>query len=93
VFELKEVKERAKFLHSKKGDKARISLFILSRPSTLSPYYLIQIGYSSEIRFEVYLNFRLNKKFAEKKDIQNYIEIMNLESEYISLLKWRKLKK
>ncbi|WDF78792.1 hypothetical protein PQ469_02070 [Mucilaginibacter sp. KACC 22773] len=93
VYKLKEVRQKAIFLTKIKGAKARISILIRSRPSTLNPNYDIQVGYSSKIRFEVYYNFRINKTFVYLHNIQNHIEIADLNGQYISLLKWRKLNK
>ncbi|WP_184542348.1 hypothetical protein [Mucilaginibacter sp. FT3.2] len=93
IYYLREVQNRLKHLHNLKGSKANISITITSRPSKSSAYYVIQVGYDGQLRYEVYYNFRINKIYIYTNEIQKHIEIMDLDSKYIPLKQWRTINK
>jgi hypothetical protein len=85
IFKLPRTLREGQHLHKLKGKKANISIFIASRPSADDPYYKFQVGYINEIRFEIYDNYRLNKKFIHEKNI----EIFDVSGQYIPLKEYK----
>ncbi|WP_445712047.1 hypothetical protein [Flavobacterium sp.] len=84
VFNIKEVKEKNKFIDSISKGKHGISLISDSINREGITYYEINAGYNSEMRFENYFTF-----YVEKGNCKN-IKISNvIDGEIISLSKWR----
>jgi hypothetical protein len=90
LFHLKEVQQQQQHLYKVAGRNAHIAIYTSSKPTQTDPYYTLQVGYTSKIRFEVYDNYRVNKKYLSSSDISDHIEIMNTGGDFISLQQWRR---
>lgn len=81
---LPEVKTRDRFIDSLTSHKHGISMINYDQGQTPSlAYYEINVGYSSDIRFENYYTFRVSKKDCS-------IMVEDIEDSWISLQEWRK---
>lgn len=81
---LPEVKARDRFIDSLTNHKHGISMINYDQGHTPSlTYYEINVGYSSDIRFENYYTFRVSKKDCS-------IMVEDIEDGWISLREWRK---
>lgn len=89
IYKLKEVQEREVYLRKLTKGKGKISMIIAERPTNSNPFYLIQVGYINDIRLEIYYNFHINSDYCNRKNIQRCLLIMDTDSEYIKLSKWR----
>ena len=93
VFGLKEVQQEQQHLHRLLGKKANISIYISAHPTVKAPYYFLQVGYVNSVRFEVYDNYRIDKKFIFKTPIANYIEVLDTAGRYTNLSAFRKYRR
>jgi len=91
IYELKEVQEKESYLGRISKGKGHLAIMITSKPSKNEPYYLIQVGYNNPFRFEVYFNFRIDSKYISRKNIIPYLDILDMNSNYIKLIEWRKI--
>jgi hypothetical protein len=89
-FNLKEIRDQQKHLQKIVNANAKISIYISSKPSKNDPYFILQVGYINSVHFEVYDNYRIDTKYIYRSNIVPFIEIMNTEGNFVSLLKWRK---
>ncbi|WP_118975056.1 hypothetical protein [Taibaiella koreensis] len=81
---LPEVKARDRFIDSLTQHKHGIAMINYDQDNTSAlSYYEINVGYSSEIRFESYYTFRVFKNDC-------HIEVEDIEDGWISLAEWRK---
>ncbi|WP_118951994.1 hypothetical protein [Taibaiella helva] len=81
---LPEVKTRDRFIDSLTQHKHGIAMINYDQDKTSTlPYYEINVGYSSEIRFENYYTFRVYKKDCR-------IEVDDIEEGWMSLADWRR---
>lgn len=81
---LPEVEARDRFIDSLTDHKHGIAMINYDQDQTPSlAYYEINVGYSSEIRFENYYTFRVSKKDCS-------ITVDDIEDGWISLEEWRK---
>lgn len=92
IYRLQEVQDKEKYLQKLTNSKGHLAIVISNKPTKEIPYYLIQVGYDNSIRFEIYYNFRINFKYIKAKNIVSFIEILDSNSNYVNLIKWRKLK-
>lgn len=84
VYKLREVQAKDRYIDSLTHHKKGISLRVIEHPSIKKPYYWIQVGYDSDIRFEVYYNFYVYKKGLSIKYYDTFSgKVMELEQ-------WRK---
>jgi len=84
---LPEIEERQLYLDSLTKGKGHISYLIQDTPTKSAPYYEIQVGYNSEIRFEVYYTFHVYKNLK----IRYLDPYDNSDSDRgITLEEWRK---
>jgi len=89
ILALDEVKARAKIIDSISKGKRGISFFM---PDSLDiegkPYYELRVGYNSEIRFETYYLFYIDRNNCAT------IKIMDpVEGDIVPLDEWRKTNK
>ncbi len=84
ISQLKEVKEKSRFVQKLSDNMHGISIIIQARPSASLPYFWVQVGYINEKRLEVYYNFYVFKKNWEIK----YLDV--LTNKTLSLEEWRK---
>lgn len=83
IYKLPEVRERDHFIDSMTNHKHGISMIILQRPNKSNPYYIVQVGYNNEIRFETNFTFYVYKK-------NDAIKFYDTESgKVITLNEWR----
>jgi hypothetical protein len=93
IYKLREVQEHEKYLQKVAGPKSHISFIVAEKPSKKIPFYEIQVGYNGPDRFETYFFFRINHKYINEKNIEPYVDILDpISSNYINLLKWRKIR-
>jgi hypothetical protein len=84
IYKIPEVRKKSHFIDSLTNHKHGISMIITKRPSANEPYYMVQVGYNNEIRFEPYYIFCVYKKNL-------VIKVYDTSSgEIISLEDWRK---
>jgi hypothetical protein len=57
LFELPEVKEKDKKIDSLARHSKGISMRVIKYPSKDNKYYIISVGYDSDLRFETYFSF------------------------------------
>ena len=84
IFELEEVKARNIEIELRTRNKHGVSMMIRQRPSGNDSFYLIQVGYSSKIRFEVYYNFY----YYQANDKIAFLDVIT--NKQISIGEWRK---
>lgn len=85
ILALEEVEESKRNLDSLTDHKANISFIVDSLKQGERELYSLTVGYNSEVRFEPYYHFYVNK--SDCKDIQ----IMDIVSgEYLPIASWRK---
>ena len=89
IYRLPEVREKESYLKKLTKGKGHISLIINERQRKGNPFYFIQVGYDNSLRFEVYFNFRIKKEDIEHGNIESCLYIMNDNSDFMPLLKWR----
>lgn len=87
ILELQEVKIKAALIDSISKHKSGISFMPDSLMLKGVPFYEIKTGYNSEIRFESYYTF-----YVEKGDCDNIKILEPIEGDIVSLLEWRKNK-
>jgi len=61
ILSIKEVKAKDRYIDSISHHKNSISLIFMGRPDEDHKYYWIQAGYNSQVRFEPYYNFYVNR--------------------------------
>jgi hypothetical protein len=88
IANLAEVQEKSIYIDSLTKGKNGISVIILSSPSKTDPYYWVQAGYNSSVRFEPYFNFYVYPPNLEIK----YLDVNN-EDKLVSLKEWRRMRK
>jgi hypothetical protein len=84
VYKIPEVKKKDHFIDSLTNHKHGISMIILERPNENKLYYVVQVGYNNEIRFEPYYTFYVYKKNFTVKFYDP------IPGEIITLKEWRK---
>src|SRR5690606_11254770 len=84
VFELAEIKEKYKHIDSISNHRAGISFMSDSLELNGVQYYRIRAGYSSELRFESYYTF-----YVEKENCNNSKVFEPFAGEIITLEDWR----
>lgn len=85
VLELDEVRERDRFIDSLSHHKKRIEFLSDSTMIDGNVFYEIEVGYNSEMRFETYYTF-----YIEKGKCNNIKVLDTIEGDTITLSKWRK---
>lgn len=84
LMQLPEVKKQDRFVDSLTKHQHGITFIDYDQGKTTGlPYYEIHVGYSSEIRFENYFTFRVNKKSCR-------IEVDDPITGLLPLAQWRK---
>lgn len=87
IYKITEVRKKDHFVDSITNHKHGISMIILQRPNAKEPYYVVQVGYNNEIRFEPYYTFYVYKKNLVIKFYDT------IPGEIITLEEWRKRSK
>jgi hypothetical protein len=87
IYKIPEVRKKDHFIDSLTNHKHGISTITLKRPTAKEAYYVIQVGYNNEMRFEPYYTFYVYKKNLVIKVYDT------LSGKIISLAEWRKLDK
>lgn len=85
LFNLPRVKQQQVHLTKIKGSKVHVAVMITEKPSASSPYYVAQVGYSSNIRFEVYDNYRIEPKYLNQADFLNKLQVLNLDGNFVKM--------
>ena len=83
ILNLEEVIEKRRLLDSLFNTQKGISLITDSTEIDKMPFYKIEVGYNSEIRYETYYTF-----YVEKGNCDN-IKVINIDGEIIDINKWR----
>ena len=80
---MEEVIEKRRLLDSLFNSQKGISLITDSTEIDKIPFYKIEVGYNSEIRYETYYTF-----YVEKGNCDN-VKVINIDGEIIDINKWR----
>ena len=83
ILNLEEVIEKRRLLDSLFNTQKGISLITDSTEIDKIPFYKIEVGYNSEIRYETYYTF-----YVEKGNCDN-VKVINIDGEIIDINKWR----
>ncbi|HMH20152.1 MAG TPA: hypothetical protein VK563_00180 [Puia sp.] len=87
LFQLQEVKRKNKFIDSLTKHTKGISMRVMQKPSKLTKYYWIAVGYDNDLRFETYYNFYVYPDNMSIRYLDTY------SGDAITLMQWRKKRK
>ena len=87
LFTFPEVQRLSKIIDSESQLKTSLSMITTHKPEKQKPYYIIQVGYNNNLRFQPFYNFYI---YPENFEIKYFNPIKDT---LLSLDEWRKQEK